>query len=255
MNNKTSKEKLINTICVDNEYLDKMLELVERNKYLPVDKKSAKGRQIHHILPRLYFRKNKLEVDNSDSNLISLSLGEHFLIHYYLWRCAKDEYKGKCACAVHFMIASHKKDIFHGFTKDESAAIIFANALDETYGDYVEEMAKLHRGKPKSEKVKQLLSERMMGNKINVGRPCSEETRQKIREKAVLRPGRKKTEEEKAKISQSMKKLQFTEEHKKHLSEALKGRKCPWAAKPRSEETKRKISEAKRKSSNPIITQ
>ena len=45
-------------------------------------------------------------------------------------------------------------------------------------------------------------------------------------------------------MSESQKGKKFSEEHKRKLSEAKKGRKNPMYGKPRSKATKRKISEA-----------
>ena len=69
-----------------------------------------------------------------------------------------------------------------------------------------------------NEETKQKISKALRGNKNNLGHPCSEE--------------------KKKKISEAQKGRQFTEEHKKKLSEAAKKRHVPC-----SEEKKKKLSQ------------
>ena len=64
------KQKLLEfDIFVDNEYLNKYVELIVNNS----EKKFFNEyTETHHILQRSYFKKNKLKLDNSDNNLIKL---------------------------------------------------------------------------------------------------------------------------------------------------------------------------------------
>ena len=71
--------------------------------------------------------------------------------------------------------------------------------------------------------------------------PLSEEHRRKIGE--ALK-GRKLNEEHIKKMSESQKGRKFSEEHKRKLSESLKGNPKGWKGKHLTEEIKRKISEA-----------
>jgi len=73
------------------------------------------------------------------------------------------------------------------------------------------------------------------------GRKRSEEQRKKMSEAQKSRPII--TEETRRKISESQKGRIFSEEHKKHLSESLKGDKSPNFGKKLPEETRRKMSE------------
>jgi len=70
-----------------------------------------------------------------------------------------------------------------------------------------------------NDETKQKISKALQGNKNNLGHPCSEE--------------------KKRKISEAQKGRQFTEEHKKKLSEAAKKRHTPC-----SEEKKKKLSQS-----------
>lgn len=81
------KLKLIEIdLVVENEYLDKYVELIEKNLNRPKEKFKT---QNHHIIPKYYFKDNNLDVDNSKSNLVNLLYKDHILAHYYLALCSK----------------------------------------------------------------------------------------------------------------------------------------------------------------------
>lgn len=84
-----------------NSLWQKVLKILDDNKDLP--KIVVKNRNLHHIIPRSFFKKDSLPVDNSNENLISLSYSEHFLIHYYYWKCANKGYRSSMARAVRYM--------------------------------------------------------------------------------------------------------------------------------------------------------
>ena len=74
----------------DNPLWQRVLEIYEANeKY---DKKIVSGRNLHHKFPRSFSKKLGEPIDNDRDNLISLSLADHFLVHYYYYKLAK---KGK----------------------------------------------------------------------------------------------------------------------------------------------------------------
>ena len=86
-NMKNLKETLLSLDgFVDNEYLDKYVQLVERNK-TTASKRCLTNR--HHIIPRAWFSLNDKPVDNNPTNLVTLSYREHNLAHYYLCLCTK----------------------------------------------------------------------------------------------------------------------------------------------------------------------
>jgi len=86
------------------------------------------------------------------------------------------------------------------------------------------------KGIPKSGKNKGWFKK---GDKINLGKVTTEKTKQKLRK---INIGRKHTKKVKKKIAQSSKKRWKNPEYKKRvskkISEALKGKKCPWATPP-----------------------
>lgn len=78
-----------------------VLKIIEKNKNKP--KKKSLYRQLHHIWPRSFSKIIGEQVDNSDDNIISLSEGEHFLIHYYYWKLAKPKFIRSCHFTVKLM--------------------------------------------------------------------------------------------------------------------------------------------------------
>lgn len=85
----TLKEKLLDMdLCIDNEYLDKYVELIESNR----DTKREKFKtHKHHIIPKYYYRVNNLKIDNTSNNTVNLGIKEHILCHYFLINCGKND--------------------------------------------------------------------------------------------------------------------------------------------------------------------
>lgn len=81
------KEKLLEIgLCIDNEYLDKYVELIDDNRNTKCEKFIT---QKHHIIPRFYYKYSKMKVDNSHKNIVNLTYQKHLLAHYYLMKCSK----------------------------------------------------------------------------------------------------------------------------------------------------------------------
>lgn len=86
---------------IDNEYLDFYCSLIEQNKNRIYE--SGKTEQ-HHIIPRAIFRLQGFESESkapnklvNKNNLVNLLYRDHLLAHFYLCKCAKEDYK-KLAC-------------------------------------------------------------------------------------------------------------------------------------------------------------
>jgi len=79
-------------------------------------------------------------------------------------------------------------------------------------------------------------------------RQISEQTRQKTSDamRGKRFPGRTLTEGHKEKIAEALREYEKTPEHIENFRASVKGRKAPNKGVPHSEETKRKISEAKK---------
>ena len=78
------------TYFLDNEYLQKYAQIVERNTRTPVRGKKTNK---HHIIPKSWFKLNNLEINNQLNNLVNLPYQEHVLAHYYLCLCTEDPFK------------------------------------------------------------------------------------------------------------------------------------------------------------------
>ena len=174
-----------NYFDISSEYWKKVEKIYEDSESFP--KKVVKDRNLHHKFPRSFSKKDGVDVDNDEDNLVSLSLADHFRVHYYLWKCAKKGYRGMMAKAFVFM---RKKMV--------------AYASDET----IEQLAKDYEAAMKE------AAEAMKG------KHRSEESKKKMRE---AHKGQKHSEETKKKMSESGKGKKMSEESKKKMREAKKG--------------------------------
>ena len=204
-----------NYFDTSSEYWKKLKKIYEENESFP--KKVVKERNLHHKFPRSFSKKDGVGVDNDEDNLVSLSLADHFRVHYYLWKSAKKGYRGLMAKAFVFMRKKMVK-----YASDETIEQL-AKDYEEATKEAAEQHSKAMKGKPSNMKGKHL----------------SEEAKKKISEAHKGKPGPNKgkhfSEEHKKKMSKALKGRQFSEETKKKLSEAMKNM---------SEETKKKLSEA-----------
>ena len=197
------KHKWENYFDTCSEYWKKVEKIYEENESFP--KKVVKERNLHHKFPRSFSKKDGVDIDNDEDNLVSISLADHFRVHYYLWKCAKKGYRGMMAKAFVFM---RKKMVV--YASDETI-----EKLAKDYEEAMKEAAEASKGKKPSEETKKKLSETKKGKKR------SEETKKKIGE---ARKGKKHSEETKKKIAESNKGKHFSEEHKNKIGEASKGR-------------------------------
>ena len=230
-----------NYFDISSEYWKKLKKIYEENESFP--KKVVKNRNLHHKFPRSFSKKDGAEIDNDVGNLVSLSLADHFLVHYYLWKCSKKGYRGLMAKAFVFM---RKKAVV--YATDETI-----EQLAKDYEEAMKEAAEAMKGKYHSEESKKKMSEAKKGEKHPMyGKHLSEETRRKISEaEKGKRTGEKHpfygkhhSEKTKKKISEAEKGKPRSEETKKKISEARRGEKHPMYGKQHTDETKNKTSEA-----------
>ena len=191
-----------NYFDISSEYFKKVERIYEDSESFP--KKVVKDRNLHHKFPRSFSKKDGAEIDNDDDNLVSLSLADHFRVHYYLWKCTKKGYRGMMAKAFIFM---RKKAVI--YASDETI-----EQIAKDYENAMKEAAEANKGKHFSEEARKKMREAKKGKHL------SEETRKKISE---TEKGKPKSEETKNKMSTAMKGKRFSEEHKNKLSEAMKG--------------------------------
>ena len=206
-----------NYFDTSSEYWLKVEKIYEENESFP--KKVVKDRNLHHKFPRSFSKKDGVDIDNDEDNLVSLSLADHFRVHFYLWKCAKKGYRGMMAKAFIFM---RKKAV--AYATDETI-----EQLAKDYEEAMKEAAEANKGKHPSKETRKKLSE------SNKGKPRSAETRKKL------------SEAHKGKTSPNKGKHP-SEETRKKISEAKKGKHTgsdnPFYGKRHSEETRMKISEA-----------
>ena len=149
----------------DNEYWNRVLEIFEKNEKYP--KKRVSNRNLHHKFPRSFSKMLGEPVDNDADNLISLSLADHFLVHYYYYLLAKKGFRQRMATAFTFMAKKGLKymtpETAEQMAKDYEEALPISKATNtgRIFG-------------PKPDEVKKRISE------ANKGKVFTEEHRNNI---------------------------------------------------------------------------
>ena len=144
-----------NYFDISSEYWKKVEKIYEENESFP--KKVVKDRNLHHKFPRSFSKKDGVDIDNDEDNLVSISLADHFRVHYYLWKCSKKGYRVMMAKAFVFMRKKMVK-----YASDEAV-----EQLAKDYETSMKEAAEANKGKKLSEEAKKGL--RWFNNgKINI---------------------------------------------------------------------------------------
>ena len=133
------------------EYWQKIQKIYEENDHFP--KIIVSGRNLHHKFMRAFSRLEGTEIDNDKDNLVSLSEGDHFLVHYYLWKCTLKGYRRQTANPVRLM-----------FRKS------FSFLTEETIKHIAEDwkiISTPNKGKKFSEQTKKKMSEAAKKRKSN----------------------------------------------------------------------------------------
>ena len=157
------KQKLIDSKCaVNNAYLDDYVHLIVQNKTTKATKGST---QLHHIIPKSYFKYKKIDIDHSSDNIVNLSFSDHILAHYLLMNCAYCEHYRNCnAYAIQFLTGNIVSDIdvsdralaVHQQAYQESMKIISANNVMNN-----KEIKDKHDAIMRSDIVRQKISQSM----------------------------------------------------------------------------------------------
>ena len=192
-----------NYFDISSEYWKKVEKIYEENESFP--KKVVKERNLHHKFPRSFSKKDGVEIDNDEDNLVSLSLADHFRVHYYLWKSAKKGYRSMMARAFVFM---RKKAVV--YATDETIEQI-ARDYEEAMKEAAEQHSKAMKGHPVSEESRNKNAKAHKGNSYHLGKHHSGEAKMKMREshKGEKNPNYGK---------------HFSEEHKNKLSAANRGK-------------------------------
>ena len=181
-----------NYFDISSEYWKKLKRVYEENESFP--KKVVKDRNLHHKFPKSFSKKDGAEIDNDEDNLVSLSLADHFRVHYYLWKCSKKGYRGMMARAFTLM---RKKMVV--YASDETI-----EKLAKDYEKAMKESAEANKGKHRSEETKKKISESHKGQ-------------------IAWYKGKKLSEEHKKKMSEALKGKPAWNKGKKLSKEARKG--------------------------------
>ena len=222
-----------NYFDISSEYWKKVEKIYEENESFP--KKVVKDRNLHHKFPRSFSKKDGVDIDNDEDNLVSLSLADHFRVHFYLWKCSKKGYRGMMAKAFVFM--RKKMVVYASDEAVEQLAKDYEAAMMEAKKYVAIAVSKANKGKKLSEETKKKMSD------VNKGKKLSEEHKKKI---SAGNKGKKMSDEARRKMSEAKKGKtpwnkgkHYTVESKKKMSDANKGKHL-------SEETKKKLSEARK---------
>lgn len=193
-------------IVVDNEYLDKYIDLIESNRLTPAVKTKT---QKHHVVPCSYYKENNLPIDNTQNNLVNLYHYQHILAHWYLFKCAKENYfRYSNSYAVLYMLRIHE------LPEEEDTIITLAVNYGEVYSDFCKQQSERYKGKPgKTKGRKFTIEQRKRLSESHMGLSQTKETKEKRRQ-TLLRMYAN------GEISKSV-----SEETRKKLSSSIKGRK------------------------------
>lgn len=227
----------------DNEYWQRVLDIFAKSESYP--KKVVSKRNLHHKFPRSFSKLLGEPVDNDKDNLISLSLADHFLVHYYYYLLAKKGFRQSMATAFTFMAKKCLKYVTPETAEAMAKDYAEAKAIAEQH------VAEVNKGIKRTDAQKEHMSDVMKGRKPwNTGkhRLFSEEHKKHISES--LKGKVHWSDESKQKLSNTIKGhvgYRFgphTEETKRKMSESHKGKPGTMTGKHHSEETKQKMREA-----------
>ena len=208
----------------DNELWQRVLDIFAKNeKY---EKKVVSNRNLHHKFPRSFSKALGEEADNDKDNLISLSLADHFLVHYYYYLLAKKGYRQSMALAFRLMARKGMKYITpetaEAMAKDYEDAVEiskqYAPNKGKTFSDeHRRKLSDSHKGKTLTAEHRQKIAE----HNPWLGKHLPAETRRKLSE---ANKGHFVSDETRQKIGASEKGKPLSDETKAKLSEAMKGK-------------------------------
>lgn len=181
------KNRLLETdLLINNKYLDLYCELINSNLHT---QRIIHKTQIHHIIPRCYYRIVNKPVDDSSHNLVNLLLKDHVLAHCYL-------------------VLASKENLFKYYNRVSLYKIINHFNYDGVE-DLINNLEEVQLAYESSRKIA------LKYNPMNV--PKYREEHDNLMRSEKVRKA----------ISQSMKEYRknhpFTDEHRRKLSEAAKG--------------------------------
>ena len=161
-----------NYFDISSEYWKKVEKIYEENESFP--KKVVKERNLHHKFPRSFSKKDGVDIDNDEDNLVSISLADHFRVHYYLWKCSKKGYRGLMAKAFVFM---RKKMVV--YASDETVEQI-AKDYEEAMKDVAEAISKANKGNKYALGIRRSKETKKKNSEAHKGKKLSEVSKKKM---------------------------------------------------------------------------
>ena len=220
-----------------NKYTKWYFELMDKAKDMP--KIKGEYYEKHHILPK------SLGGSNDKENLVFLSAREHFLSHLMLVRMAHFTYaKMKMQKAAHFFIANHRHNNLkincntYGLLKKQHSEAMRARKHTP---EEIEKRRLANTGKKRTEEQKRRMSEAQQKLKETDPEYFNKHS-QRFKEWHANMSNEKRNELKANQSKAALNRAPHTDEAKKKISEAFKG-------KPLSEEHKKRISGAHQKRS------
>lgn len=125
---------------IDNEYLQKYCQVIERHTRTPV---RAKQTHKHHIIPKSWFKLTHNEINNELNNLVNLPYREHFLAHYYLCLCTEDPFKYANQLALMCLLSIKNKKFYD---KELLTRLPLYNIIYEDYMTKLKSNYRLYEG-------------------------------------------------------------------------------------------------------------
>ncbi len=155
----------------ETEYWKKIQRIYQENEEYP--KEVVSGRNLHHKFLRSFSKKEKEPVDNDSENLVSLDLADHYLVHYYLWKCTRKGWRTFTARSFTMMNKTAQK-----YITDETVELLaqeYKKALKDlkTSEEHKRKISESSKGKkrgPHSEEQKRKMSESHKGNRSTKGK-------------------------------------------------------------------------------------
>lgn len=183
---------ILDCFDVESQYYKEMMDIIISAKVNPPEKG-----QVHHIIPKCYYKHYNIEIDNSISNTVLLTWENHKKVHSLAYKCAKETWiRSKLAFACHYF-------------GDNEPNITFTE-------EHRQKLSEAQKGKKQSEET---IRKRILKIKDKLkGRKRSEETKRKIsetvkislktvdKEKLAFWKGKKMSDEFRRKRSEFMKK-------------------------------------------------
>lgn len=208
------KEKLLSiNSFVDNQYLDKYVKLIESNLdtvYQPCKTNS------HHIVPAHYYRHNNIPVDNTSENRVNLLFADHMLAHLYLSGCTEGKDKYWNLYSV-FLMSGQKY-----CSEDELIILQQRDDYQRLYEEAISAAPNHRKGTKATEETRERMKKAQAGREsYSIGRVwVFNDTYEKMIEPQQL--------EEFLKNGYAMgRKYRHTEEKKKQIGEAGRGKRSP----------------------------